>query len=431
VNGDGFGVAWYSPETVQLGSCVYKFMTPLWSNSNLKNMGCHIKAPLILGHARAASTGANIFETVAVNYENCHPFKFGRYTFMHNGNIPQFSKVKRILSAIISEEIFREIMGSTDSEHIFALIMHMLPKRSDAFVSPEELAATLEDAVSLILNILKAKGIHDGCSLNLVLTDGYNVVASRFRSDDSEAPSLYYYGSKDGRMRHPSNTWLASPSADLSICSPGSDCGESWASRCRAFVVASEPQWRDDVAFHKAGGELAPVEASDVCTQEDSGSPREISRAVLDSKWHLIPKNHILICSGSSLDLSRCQDIIVRPMQVSACKKPLMTCRSTEFLVNFLKTDDSEREGAIKTTVSGIEPLIRLLSGVNLKQACDAFGRERSGSSSSYPESLDEDIEYIEDKEAKGGNRVISCPRNRSLEEVADFDMHIGAPDIF
>jgi predicted glutamine amidotransferase len=420
-------VAWYSPETVQLGSCVYKFMTPLWSNSNLKNIGCHIKAPLILGHARAASTGMNIFETVAVNYENCHPFKYGRYTFMHNGSIPQFSRVKRILCAIISEEIFRDIMGSTDSEHIFALIMHMLPKRSDA-LSPEELATTLEDAVSLILNILKAKGIYDGCSLNLVLTDGYNIVASRFRSDDSEAPSLYYYGSKDGRMRHSSKAWLANSCTDISICSPGSDCEESWASRCRAFVVASEPQWRDDVAFHKGGGGLAPVDESEAFTQEDSSSPREISRAVLDSKWHLIPKNHILICSGNSLDLSRCQDIIVRPMHVSDCKKPLMTCRSTEFLMNFLKADDLEREGVIKSTVSGMGPLIRLLSGVNLMQGCEGFGRDRSGSSSSYPEGIDEDLEFIEGKEPRNVRRAGYC--TRSPGEV-DFDMNVGAPDIF
>jgi hypothetical protein len=38
VNGDGFGVAWYTKEPAK-GSCVFKFVTPAWSNHNLRNLG--------------------------------------------------------------------------------------------------------------------------------------------------------------------------------------------------------------------------------------------------------------------------------------------------------------------------------------------------------------------------------------------------------
>ena len=37
VNGDGFGVAWYG-ENLSKGSCCFKFVTPAWSNENLRSI---------------------------------------------------------------------------------------------------------------------------------------------------------------------------------------------------------------------------------------------------------------------------------------------------------------------------------------------------------------------------------------------------------
>ena len=38
VNGDGFGLAWYVNEACK-GCCCTKFLTPAWSNTNLRNLG--------------------------------------------------------------------------------------------------------------------------------------------------------------------------------------------------------------------------------------------------------------------------------------------------------------------------------------------------------------------------------------------------------
>ena len=81
VNGDGSGIAWYMDlidMPVCNGSCVFKLTTPAWSNANLVNMGSYIKAPVFLGHIRAASDGRNPLENVNISYENCHPFKYKR-----------------------------------------------------------------------------------------------------------------------------------------------------------------------------------------------------------------------------------------------------------------------------------------------------------------------------------------------------------------
>ena len=60
VNGDGFGVAFYgaSPE---VGSCLFRFVTPAWSNKNLINLGQYVHSTLIMGHIRAATSGIDEF----------------------------------------------------------------------------------------------------------------------------------------------------------------------------------------------------------------------------------------------------------------------------------------------------------------------------------------------------------------------------------
>ena len=67
------------------GSCIFKFITPAWSNNNLRNLGDHIYSNLIMAHVRAASSGHDPLAKMIVSNENCHPFKYGRWTFMHNG----------------------------------------------------------------------------------------------------------------------------------------------------------------------------------------------------------------------------------------------------------------------------------------------------------------------------------------------------------
>jgi len=84
VNGDGFGIGWYSdnPNSPTLGSCLFKLTSPAWSNINFRNIGHYVCSPVVFGHVRAASDDINLGEEMIISDENCHPFKYGRYTFM-------------------------------------------------------------------------------------------------------------------------------------------------------------------------------------------------------------------------------------------------------------------------------------------------------------------------------------------------------------
>lgn len=108
------------------------------SDPNLAELvGC-IEAGVIFGHVRAASPGS------VVSHENCHPFKFGRLVFMHNGHVEGFDVVRRAMLGLLTDEAFLSIRGLTDSEHCLALLVSLLPDptRTTPF-APEELATAV------------------------------------------------------------------------------------------------------------------------------------------------------------------------------------------------------------------------------------------------------------------------------------------------
>jgi predicted glutamine amidotransferase len=82
-NGDGFGVGWYGAEE---RPAVFRSVEPAWSDANLRELAAHVRSPLFFAHIRASSG-------TAVQQTNCHPFRRGRWLFMHNGLIHDFHRV--------------------------------------------------------------------------------------------------------------------------------------------------------------------------------------------------------------------------------------------------------------------------------------------------------------------------------------------------
>ncbi|MBM3553943.1 MAG: class II glutamine amidotransferase, partial [Alphaproteobacteria bacterium] len=108
-NGDGFGVGWYG-ERPEPG--LYRDILPAWNDDNLKSLAEQIRSPLFCAHVRA-STGT------AISRVNCHPFRFGRWLFMHNGQIGGYDRIARDLHFAISPEYYAARIGTTDSETLF------------------------------------------------------------------------------------------------------------------------------------------------------------------------------------------------------------------------------------------------------------------------------------------------------------------------
>lgn len=186
LNGDGFGVGWYVPE---LGAepGVFRSITPAWNNRNLASLSKVVTSPCILAHVRAASVLSG------VNEANCHPFRFERYLFMHNGDVGNFRAVRRAMLGSVSDAAFNNIYGSTDSEHVFALVIDELLRLSAAEPA-QRLADAVEYAIRRTVELVRRHGDGEACYLNFALSDGENAVVSRFTSAADEDPeSLYLY----------------------------------------------------------------------------------------------------------------------------------------------------------------------------------------------------------------------------------------------
>ena len=274
VNGDGVGVAFYG-EDVSLGSCLFKVVTPAWSNKNLISIGQHIYSSLIFGHIRAATNDKQIFEPNSVSTENCHPFSYGKWTFMHNGGIPHFSKIKLSLLNLLQDEYFQMISGSTDSEHIFALFMSLLPK-NEADRNIDSIASTINKTIATIIQLCHKAEIKDACSLNICITDGINMFATRFRNSKCSPPSLYYnYG--------------------INFCSSSGSFTEPGTLDTCGIVISSAPLGRQNFC-----------DSYDPCNENHSPD---------FGTWLLVPKNSMLIVVGSSKDISKVSQILIRPIE--------------------------------------------------------------------------------------------------------------------
>ena len=95
---------------------VYREVRPAWSDDNLRNLCRHIRSPLFFAHVRA-TTGT------AVTRPNCHPFVSGRWSFMHNGQIGDWSLIRRKVEELIPDTYYNTRLGTTDSEAVFLAIL--------------------------------------------------------------------------------------------------------------------------------------------------------------------------------------------------------------------------------------------------------------------------------------------------------------------
>ncbi len=81
-NGDGFGIGWYG---VGDGPGLYHSVAPAWGDANLRELASHVESPRFLAHVRATSG-------TAIQQTNCHPFRHGKWLFVHNGVIAGSSR---------------------------------------------------------------------------------------------------------------------------------------------------------------------------------------------------------------------------------------------------------------------------------------------------------------------------------------------------
>jgi predicted glutamine amidotransferase len=211
-NGDGFGVGWYDGgETPR----IYRSTHPAWNDRNLRELAAGISSPLFCAHIRA-STGTAIQET------NTHPFRHGRWLWMHNGLIREFPSVRRELLLAVDESLFPSIEGTTDSEAMFFLAL--------TFGLEDDPVAAVGRMVRFVEETGHGHGVEDPIQMTVATTDGESIWAFRY-SSEGDSRSLYFSTRMDAlQALYPENERLAGLSEEtrVVVSEPLGDLPGAW-----------------------------------------------------------------------------------------------------------------------------------------------------------------------------------------------------------
>ena len=211
-NGDGFGIGWYgvgdTPGT-------FHSVEPAWNDRNLRELAAHLSSGLVFAHIRASS-GSPVQQT------NCHPFRHGRWLWMHNGLIADFHRVRRELVLAVDPALYPLIEGSTDSEVFFFLALTMGLE--------DHPPAAVERAVGLIEQVGRSHGVEHPIQMTVATSDGDSLWVFRY-SSEGKSRTLYYSTRVDTlREQHPEVAVLheLSDESRLVVSEPLGDLVGAW-----------------------------------------------------------------------------------------------------------------------------------------------------------------------------------------------------------
>jgi predicted glutamine amidotransferase len=224
-NGDGFGVGWYGAGE---GPALYHSIAPAWGDTNLRELAAHVESPLFLSHVRATS-GTPVQQT------NCHPFRHGRWLFVHNGVLAGFHEMRRDLMLAVEPSLFADFVGSTDSEVIFRLAL--------TFGLEEDPVGAIERAIGFVEATAQRHGIENVVQASMGLSDGVRLWAFRY-STAGQSRTLFASADADSLRRlHPENPRLQRLHGEdrLVVSEPFADLPGAWNEIPEASVLIVQP----------------------------------------------------------------------------------------------------------------------------------------------------------------------------------------------
>jgi glutamine amidotransferase len=172
-NGDGFGIGWYGD---QPAPSLYKGTHPAWNDENLREIAARIRTPLLFAHVRASSG-------TPVQRSNCHPFRYGRWLWMHNGSLANFGTVRRDLQTAVDPTLFPKMTGSTDTETLFFLAL--------TFGLTQDPPNAVARAVGFVEDVGRRHSVDNPVHMTVAASDGDSIWIFRYSSEKSTS-SLYY-----------------------------------------------------------------------------------------------------------------------------------------------------------------------------------------------------------------------------------------------
>jgi len=215
---DGWGIAFYRDEMPLLE----RRAAAAFQDVHFSATAERVYSRAVIAHIRMATVGE-------VSLANTHPFVYACWTFAHNGTVTAFPALGARLAEETGPRLQAHRRGDTDSEQVF---FWLLARMERAGIRPEArspdlavLERVVAESVVELARRCEEAGAERPARLNLLLTDGICMVATRWNHD------LY---------------WVPRTGVhDCEICGIAHVHHEE-RTDYRAVVVASEPISRED-----------------------------------------------------------------------------------------------------------------------------------------------------------------------------------------
>ena len=252
----GFGMKAWDPASLQPDEpFTYRATTLPTFDRNLRFIAAKVAPTCLVAHVRGVTYSG---ESV-VSETNLHPFHFAgtRVALAHNGHLRGFPSMRYALVEHVDPALAQRIEGTTDSEWIYALILSQL---DDPYGVPEtrELADATAAALRILRRVRDAHGIDTSSPVNVCLSTGRALVATRFSFDYG------WYPPEDEMLE----TDLPFVSLWYAVGGEYADHDGDWRMTAgdppRSLIIASEPlttdasSWLEVPEYSMLTAELGP-----------------------------------------------------------------------------------------------------------------------------------------------------------------------------
>ena len=181
LNLGGFGLAAWDSGSADPGRALtYRIPSIPSFDRNLRALAAKLQVTALVAHVR----GVVYDSRESVGLQNVHPFLFegASFAMAQNGDLYDFGAMRYDILDQIDERVLRRIEGTTDTEWVYALVLSRL---ADPFapVGPEEAARAVRETLEILREARRRRGITTQSPVNLVLTDGRFMLATRYAFD--------------------------------------------------------------------------------------------------------------------------------------------------------------------------------------------------------------------------------------------------------
>lgn len=178
----GFGIAaWDEYSHNPRKPFIYKTPQLPFYDENLRSLAGKIAPQCLLAHLR----GVTYHEPQVVTNQNVHPFLFPgvNVTLAHNGHLYDFEVMRFDLLKYIKDQFKQYIRGTTDSEWIYAVFLSQLNEPYAEEHDPQDIINALIETFKILKFVRKQHDIAINSPVNLFITNGKFITATRFVLD--------------------------------------------------------------------------------------------------------------------------------------------------------------------------------------------------------------------------------------------------------